>query len=102
MNTSLPWVQVFSCSPCLILVKGSYAKVEPGDCVVCFSRPDIFAVKKEIEKLTPYKCCVIYGTLPPAIRAEQARQFNDPNSGYEILIASDAIGERMNPLPLEL
>ncbi|KAL3792854.1 hypothetical protein HJC23_004779 [Cyclotella cryptica] len=76
--------------------KGSYSKVLPGDCVVAFSRQDIFAIKREIEKSTPYKCCVIYGTLPPEIRAEQARRFNDPNSEYEILIASDAIGMGLN------
>ena len=55
---------------------------------------DIFAIKKEIEASTPYKCCLVYGTLPPEIRAQQARLFNDPNSEYEILVASDAIGER--------
>ncbi|KAL7519253.1 hypothetical protein ACHAWX_004038 [Stephanocyclus meneghinianus] len=76
--------------------KGSYTNVQPGDCVVAFSRQDIFAIKREIEKTTPFKCCVIYGTLPPEIRAEQARRFNDPNSEYEVLIASDAIGMGLN------
>ena len=38
--------------------------VQPGDCIVAFARPDIFAIKQEIEKSTSYKCCVIYGTLP--------------------------------------
>ncbi|KAL7527736.1 hypothetical protein ACHAXR_007600 [Thalassiosira sp. AJA248-18] len=76
--------------------KGSYARVEPGDCVVAFSRNDIFAIKREIEELTPYKCCVIYGALPPHVRSEQARRFNDPNSGYDILVASDAIGMGLN------
>ncbi len=76
--------------------KGSYAKVRPGDCVVAFSKPDIFAIKREIENSTQYKCCVIYGTLPPEIRAEQARRFNDPNSGYDVLVASDAIGMGLN------
>jgi ATP-dependent RNA helicase SUPV3L1/SUV3 len=63
---------------------------------VAFTRPDIFAIKREIEKTTSYKCCVIYGTLPPLIRAEQARLFNDPNSEYKILVASDAIGMGLN------
>lgn len=76
--------------------KGSYANVQPGDCVVAFSRHDIFAIKKEIEDTTAYKCCVIYGSLPPDVRAEQARRFNDPNSEYEILVASDAIGMGLN------
>ena len=38
----------------------------------------------------------MYGRLPPAIRAEQARRFNDPDSGYDILVASDAIGMGLN------
>ena len=75
---------------------GCYRHVKPGDCVVAFSRNDIFAIKLEIEKTTAYKCCVIYGTLPPEIRAEEARRFNDPDSGYDILVASDAIGMGLN------
>jgi ATP-dependent RNA helicase SUPV3L1/SUV3 len=75
---------------------GSYKNVQPGDCVVAFSRNDIFAIKREIEKNTKYKCCVIYGSLPPQTRSEQARRFNDPDSGYDILVASDAIGMGLN------
>lgn len=71
-------------------------QVRPGDCVVAFSRNDIFAIKREIEKHTGYKCCVIYGKLPSQIRTDQARLFNDPNSGYDILVASDAIGMGLN------
>ncbi len=75
---------------------GCYRHVQPGDCVVAFSRNDIFAIKREIEKTTNYKCCVVYGKLPPQTRAEQARRFNDPDSGYDILVASDAIGMGLN------
>jgi len=76
--------------------KGSYENVQPGDCVVAFSKRDIFAIKREIETNTSFKCCVIYGSLPPDVRAEQARRFNDPSSEYEILVASDAIGMGLN------
>jgi ATP-dependent RNA helicase SUPV3L1/SUV3 len=75
---------------------GSYKQVQPGDCVVAFSRDDIFAIKREIEQTTTYKCCVIYGSLPPQTRSEQARLFNDPGSGFDILVASDAIGMGLN------
>lgn len=75
---------------------GSYKSVQPGDCVVAFSRNDIFAIKREIEQGTDYKCCVIYGSLPPQTRTDQARRFNDPDSGYDILVASDAIGMGLN------
>jgi ATP-dependent RNA helicase SUPV3L1/SUV3 len=74
----------------------SYRDVMPGDCIVAFSRNDIFAIKREIETTTKYKCTVIYGSLPPQTRSEQARLFNDPNSGYDILVASDAIGMGLN------
>ena len=68
-----------------------------------------------------HKCCVVYGTLPPDVRgkyraffvvsclfsciytsliasltAEQARRFNDPDSEYQVLVASDAIGMGLN------
>jgi ATP-dependent RNA helicase SUPV3L1/SUV3 len=76
--------------------KGAYKKVEAGDCIVAFSRNDIFAIKREIESMTNFKCSVIYGKLPPQTRADQARRFNDPNSGYDILVASDAIGMGLN------
>mmetsp|Transcript_16505 Transcript_16505/g.40327 ORF Transcript_16505/g.40327 Transcript_16505/m.40327 type:complete len:948 (-) Transcript_16505:607-3450(-) len=76
--------------------EGAYKNVRPGDCVVAFSRNDIFAIKREIETTTNYKCCVIYGKLPPQTRADQARLFNDPDSGYDILVASDAIGMGLN------
>lgn len=75
---------------------GSYKQVQAGDCVVAFSRNDIFAIKREIESTTEHKCCVIYGSLPPSTRSEQARRFNDPDSGYDVLVASDAIGMGLN------
>jgi ATP-dependent RNA helicase SUPV3L1/SUV3 len=75
---------------------GSYKNVRPGDCVVAFSRADIFAIKREIENSTKYKCCVVYGSLPPETRTDQARRFNNPDSGFDILVASDAIGMGLN------
>ena len=73
-----------------------YRNVKKGDCIVAFSRNDIFAIKREIERLTNFKCCIVYGSLPPQTRSEQARLFNDPESGYDILVASDAIGMGLN------
>ena len=43
-----------------------------------------------------HKCCVVYGSLPPETRAQQARIFNTEGSGYDVLIASDAIGMGLN------
>lgn len=77
-------------------MRGDYSKIEPGDCIVAFSKADIFSIKREIERKTPHKCAVIYGQLPPETRATQARLFNDENTGYDILVASDAIGMGLN------
>lgn len=75
---------------------GDYSKVQSGDCIVAFSKADIFSIKREIENLTNFKCCMIYGQLPSETRSSQARLFNDENSGYDVLIASDAIGMGLN------
>ncbi|KAJ3028344.1 UNVERIFIED_CONTAM: RNA helicase [Siphonaria sp. JEL0065] len=75
---------------------GSFSNVRPGDCIVTFSRRNIFALRKKIESYGQVKAAVIYGGLPPETRAEQAKLFNDPNSGYTVLVASDAIGMGLN------
>ena len=75
---------------------GDLTKIQKGDCVATFSRKSIFAMKKEIEKVTGLRCAVIYGGLPPETRSMQARHFNDPESGYDVLVASDAVGMGLN------
>ncbi len=75
-----------------VSLRGDYSKIQPGDCVVAFNRQDIFAIKHDIERLTSHKCAVIYGQLPPETRSMQARLFNDDNTGFDVLVASDAIG----------
>ncbi|RHY29417.1 hypothetical protein DYB32_005154 [Aphanomyces invadans] len=55
----------------------SYANIKKGDCIVGFSRRRIFQ-------------------LPPETRSQQARLFNEPDNGYDILVASDAIGMGLN------
>eukprot|EP00981_Chlorochromonas_danica_P014848 scaffold9105_cov169-Ochromonas_danica.AAC.5 len=77
-------------------LRGDYSKVRPGDCIVAFSVAEIFAIRKQIETLTKLKCAVIYGQLPSETRSTQARLFNDDNSGYDVLVASDAIGMGLN------
>ncbi|KAG5721392.1 hypothetical protein E4T56_gene12928 [Termitomyces sp. T112] len=77
-------------------LNGDWSRVKKGDCVVTFARSNIFKVKSAIEAQTPLRCAVVYGRLPPEIRSEQAALFNDPNSGYDVLIGSDAIGMGLN------
>lgn len=77
-------------------LRGDYTKVQPGDCIVAFSKADIFSIKRQIESGTPYKCAIIYGQLPSETRSTQARLFNEEGTGYDILVASDAIGMGLN------
>ena len=53
-------------------------------------------MKKDIENITQKRVAVVYGSLPPEIRAQQAKLFNDPDNDYDILVASDAIGMGLN------
>ena len=41
-------------------------------------------------------CTKVYGALPAETRREQARLFNTPGSGFDVLIATDAIGMGLN------
>lgn len=75
---------------------GDLSKLRKGDCVVTFSRMQIHALRKDIEKITRKRVAVVYGSLPPEIRAQQAKLFNDPDNNYDILVASDAIGMGLN------
>lgn len=42
------------------------------------------------------RVCVVYGALPPEMRRMQARLFNEPGNGYDVLVASDAVGMGLN------
>ncbi|WWC62299.1 uncharacterized protein I303_104895 [Kwoniella dejecticola CBS 10117] len=77
-------------------LENDWEKIQPGDCIVTFSRTNIFAVKKLVESTAGKKCAVVYGALPPETRAEQARDFNDENGLSEVLVASDAVGMGLN------
>lgn len=66
-------------------LKGSgYKGLRPGDCVIAFSRRELYQIKAEIERKTKYKAAIIYGALPPAARRTQAQLFNDPDSEYQV------------------
>lgn len=74
---------------------GSLSKVQPGDCIVCFSKADIFKTMMEFDKLG-IDAAVIYGSLPPETKIAQARRFNDPDSRCKVLVSTDAIGMGLN------
>ncbi len=52
----------------------SFRDVEPGDCVVGFSRRSLFQFKRQIEEAHGFetKACIVYGGLPPETRKDQA------------------------------
>ena len=77
-------------------LNGKLTGIQKGDCVVTFTRSGIFKLKKDIEEATGMRCAIAYGRLPPEVRSEQAILFNDPKSGYDVLVGSDALGMGLN------
>lgn len=75
-------------------LRGDYSKIRPGDCIVAFSKADLFCIKKVVEQMTKYRVGVVYGQLPPETRSAQARRYN--SGYYDVLVASDAIGMGLN------
>ncbi|XP_060225448.1 ATP-dependent RNA helicase SUPV3L1, mitochondrial isoform X1 [Meriones unguiculatus] len=73
----------------------SLDNLRPGDCIVCFSKNDIYSVSRQIE-IRGMESAVIYGSLPPGTKLAQARKFNDPSDPCKILVATDAIGMGLN------
>lgn len=73
----------------------SYSNIEPGDCIVCFSKRSIFFNSKKLEE-NGIKPAVIYGDLPPGTKLAQAAKFNDPDDECNVLVATDAIGMGLN------
>ena len=71
-------------------------RVQEGDCLIAFSKKEIYRLKLEIESRTRYKCAIIYGNLPPETRRQQADLFNDPETEYKVLVATDAVGMGLN------
>ncbi|KAF4966382.1 hypothetical protein FSARC_5952 [Fusarium sarcochroum] len=77
-------------------LNGDYTQLEKGDAIVAFSRMNLHALKRTVEKKTGRRCAIIYGSLPPEVRVQQAALFNDPDNDYDFIVASDAIGMGLN------
>ncbi|KAK0158519.1 hypothetical protein PV328_009513 [Microctonus aethiopoides] len=73
----------------------SLKNIRPGDCIVCFSKNDIYTVSRELERLG-VEVAVIYGGLPPNTKLTQAGKFNDPNHSCKVMVSTDAIGMGLN------
>lgn len=68
-----------------------YDRIQDGDCVVAFSKNDIYRISRQIEQKGK-QVAVIYGGLPPGTKLAQAKKFNDPKDPCKVLVATDAIG----------
>ena len=98
----------------------SVSQLKKGDCIVAFSKKDIFKLKNLINEksfnpqdIPPLheadaedeqgnsgyiknKCAIIYGSLPPETKKLQAVIFNNFQKGIKFLVATDAIGMGLN------
>ena len=74
----------------------SLSNLRRGDCIIAFARRELYTLKHQIETLTHLRCAIIYGSLPPTLRRQQAEQFNAPDGPYDVLVATDAIGMGLN------
>ncbi|KAF8387054.1 hypothetical protein PRIPAC_76196 [Pristionchus pacificus] len=74
---------------------GTLSDVQPADCIVCFSKRNIFSITKRLEMLG-IKPAVIYGDLPPGTKLAQAAKYNDVDDPCNVLVATDAIGMGLN------
>ncbi|KAL1511089.1 hypothetical protein AB1Y20_005911 [Prymnesium parvum] len=75
-------------------LRSDLSRVRPGDCVVAFSRRELFALRRQIEARASLRCSLLYGALPPAAREAQARRFHAARA--RVLVASDAVGMGLN------
>ena len=81
----------------------SVKELKSGDCIIAFSRKEIFKIKEQInsnlknftkenDDNNPFnKCSIIYGNLPPETKKIQALAFNENKNGILFLIATDAV-----------
>lgn len=73
---------------------GSYSRetLQHGDCVVSFSRKELFEIARQLRK-QGIDFSLIYGDLPNNVKVHEAIRFN---AGNKVLLATDAIGMGLN------
>lgn len=77
-------------------LRSDLSLIQPGDCVVAFSRRELFQLRQRIESATGHAGALVYGALPPEVRRDQAEQFNSRTGGPSVMLATDAIGMGLN------
>lgn len=68
--------------------------VRSGDCVVCFTKDNVYSISMALEKLG-HQVAVVYGTLPPGAKIAQCKKFNKLDD-CSVMVATDAIGMGLN------
>ncbi|GLC71011.1 hypothetical protein PLESTF_001060700 [Pleodorina starrii] len=56
---------------------GSVAASAGGDCLVAFSRRALHGLRREVVRRSGREACLVYGSLPPEARRQQAALFNE-------------------------
>lgn len=72
-----------------------FRDLRKGDCVVTFSRKEVFHLKSRIERSTNLRVAIVYGSLPPECRILSADLFNAAEE-FDVLVSTDAIGCGLN------
>jgi len=72
----------------------SLADLPPRTILVAFSRAMVLGLKTELERNRRKNVSVVYGSLPPEVRLNQAERFAHGLS--EICVATDAVGMGLN------
>eukprot|EP00759_Apiculatamorpha_spiralis_P045254 PhF_6_TR42116/c0_g1_i2/m.63601/K17675/SUPV3L1, SUV3; ATP-dependent RNA helicase SUPV3L1/SUV3 len=73
--------------------------LDRGDCLVVFSRKDVFFMKQRVEKQYPNAVVnIIYGGLPFDVRQAQCDQYNEgvQRGNFHVLVTTDAIAYGLN------
>jgi ATP-dependent RNA helicase SUPV3L1/SUV3 len=71
-------------------------EIEKGTAVIAFSRRDVLGLRQQLSK--QFEVSVVYGSLSPEVRREEARRFREGES--DVLVATDAISMGLN-LPIK-
>ena len=74
---------------------GTVENIQPGDCIVCFNKQDIYNISRQLEQ-RGIEVAVIYGSLPPNTKLAMAAKFNDPKDSCKVMVATDAVGMGLN------
>ena len=83
----------------LVVEEGGFhfpSGVRPGDALIVFSKARVHALAAELKQMG-YRVSLIYGSLPPDVRRNQAEQFRRGET--DIVVSTDAIAMGMN-LPI--